>query len=82
MEATATSLRDIEFIEDNKVDNRWNSINAWGPTVMLPVFQLLGTGYKEKRIISKMLNDTFDVFTKIDFAYDDAVASVKCRTLS
>ena len=76
VEATATSLRDIELIEGNRVDNRWNSINAWGPTVMLPVFQLLGTDYKEKKIVSKMLNDTFDLFTKIDFVYDAAVASV------
>ena len=44
---------------------------------MLPVFQLLGVDYKEKRIISKMLSDTFDVFTKIDFVYEDAVATVK-----
>ena len=77
VDATATSLRDIELIEENKVNNTWNSINAWGPTVMLPVFQLLGTEYKEKKIVSKMLNDTFDVFTKIDFVYDDAVATVK-----
>lgn len=77
VEATATSLRDIELIEENKINNTWNSINAWGPTVMLPVFQLLGTNYREKKIASKMLNDTFDVFTKIDFVYDDAVATVK-----
>ena len=77
IDATATSLRDIELIEENKVGNTWNSINAWGPTVMLPVFQLLGTQYKEKRIVSKMLNDTFDIFTKIDFVYEDAVATVK-----
>lgn len=77
VDATATSLRDIELIKDNNVNNVWNSINAWGPTVMLPVFQLLGIEYKEKKIVSKMLNDTFDVFTKIDFVYNDAVASVK-----
>lgn len=77
IDATATSLRDIELIEGNKIGIIWNSINAWGPTVMLPVFQLLGTQYKEKRIVSKMLNDTFDIFTKIDFIYEDAVATVK-----
>lgn len=77
VDATATSLRDIELIEENKINNTWNSINAWGPTVMLPVFQLLGTEYKGKKIVSKMLNETFDVFTKIDFIYDGAVASIK-----
>lgn len=77
IDATATSLRDLELIEENKVGNAWNSINAWGPTVMLPVFQLLGTNYRDKKIISKMYNDTFDIFTKIDFVYDNAVATVK-----
>lgn len=77
VDATATSLRELERIGDKNVDRTWNSITAWGPTVMLPVFQLLGVDYKEKRIISKMLSDTFDVFTKIDFVYEDAVATVK-----
>lgn len=76
VEATATSLREIE--EEN-LDQTWNSINAWGPTVLLPVFQFLGTEYRQKTITSKMFNDekSFDSFTKIDFIYDDAVASVK-----
>lgn len=77
IDAVATSLRDVELIEENKVDGTWNSINAWGPTAMLPIFQILGTNYKEKRIISKMLNDTFDIFTKIDFIYNSAVATIK-----
>lgn len=54
IDATATSLRDIELIEENKVGNTWNSINAWGPTVMLPVFQLLGTEYKETDVYPEL----------------------------
>lgn len=77
IDATATSLRDIELIQDKKVGSDWNSICAWGPTVMLPVFQILGTEYKEKQIVSKMLDETFDIFTKISFVYDSAVATIK-----
>jgi len=77
VDATATSLRELDLIEDKNVSNTWNSITAWGPTVMLPVFQLLGINYKDKKIISKMINDTFDIFTKIDFIYDNSVATVK-----
>ena len=46
---------------------------------MLPVFQLLGTHYRQKSICTRMLNRDlrFDGFTKIDFVYDNAVASVK-----
>lgn len=77
VDATATSLRELDLIEDKNVKNTWNSITAWGPTVMLPVFQLLGINYNNKKIISKMINDTFDIFTKIDFVYDNSVATVK-----
>lgn len=77
VDATATSLRELDLIEDKNVSNTWNSITAWGPTVMLPVFQLLGINYKDKKIISKMINDAFDIFTKIDFIYDNSVATVK-----
>lgn len=77
VDATATSLRDIDLIEESNFNGVWNSINAWGPTVLLPVFQLLGTDYKEKKIISKIKDKDFDLFTKIDFLYDDAVATVK-----
>lgn len=77
VDATATSLRDIELIKDNNIEYTWNSINAWGPTVMLPVFQLLGTDYREKKIMSKIIDDSFDLFTKIDFVYEDSVATIK-----
>lgn len=56
-----------------------NSICAWGPAAMLPIFQLLGVNYNSKRITSKIINEErqFDGFTKIDFTFDKAVASVK-----
>lgn len=76
VEATSTSLRNLE---EANLDIEWNSINAWGPTVLLPIFQILGTKYKKKMIISKFWDKekSFDSFTKIDFIYDDAVANVK-----
>lgn len=79
VEATATSLRDITAIQKNQIEETWNSICEWGPTVLLPVFQLLGTEFKQKWIISQFANKDklFDAFTKIDFVYDDAVASIK-----
>ena len=46
---------------------------------MLPIFQLLGTNYREKQIISHFVDKkkTYDTFTKIDFIYDSAAASLK-----
>lgn len=77
VEATATSLRDIEIINKKQMDATWNSICAWGPTVMLPVFQLLGTEYCQKHIVSKLADEHFDLFTQIEFIYKNAVATVK-----
>ena len=79
VDATATSLRDINEIQENQIGQTWNSICAWGPTALLPIFQLLGTEYKQKTIVSKFLNKekSFDLFSKIEFVYNDAVASVK-----
>lgn len=72
IDATCTSLREFE-------DNSWNSITSWAPTALLPIFQILGVDYKEKNINSLFLEDAsnFDLFTKIDFLYDNAVASIK-----
>lgn len=62
-----------------KNDNIINSLKDWGPTALLPIFQILGIDYKSKRIVSKFLDkkNKSDAFTKIDFVYDNAVASIK-----
>ena len=56
-----------------------NSLKDWGPTALLPIFQILGTKYKSKKIISnfKDFEKRNDNFTKIEFIYDNAVASIK-----
>lgn len=40
-------------------------------------FQILGTDYVDNTIISKKIDDYFDLFTKMDFVYKNAVATVK-----
>ena len=57
----------------------WDSITSWGPTALLAIFQLLGTKFKEKTIISSPLNNqkSFDKFTQINFIYNHSVASLK-----
>lgn len=66
IDATCTSL--------NKTD--WPGIYEWGPTALLPVFELLGDKF-EKTIITHKDGQGNDLFTKIDFVFDHAVASVK-----
>ena len=71
MDATCTSLSNVQ--------KEWNSICAWGPTALLPIFQLLGTDYCQRQMISRLDDDKnfFDAFTKISFIYPHAVASIK-----
>ena len=73
VDATCSSIKDIECSEEI------NSLKDWGPTALLPIFQILGTNYKSKRIISNFVDqeNKHDAFTKIDFVYDSAVASIK-----
>lgn len=79
VDATCTSLKNFEDRNEDELSDTWNTICEWGPPALLPVFQLLGTDYKESNIVSLPLRDhkDFDVFTKIDLLYTDAVASVK-----
>ena len=46
------------------------------PTALLPIFELLGTNF-EKKIITHLDENGVDLFTKIDFVFDNAVASIK-----
>ena len=68
VDATCTSLRSI-------AEDAWDSICDWGPTAMLPIFNILGNGYKTKNIVSHIDDEGHDQFTKITFLYDHAVAS-------
>lgn len=79
IDATCTSLQEMCMLEKDGYTNSWNSICAWGPTAVLPIFQILGTNYKSKQICTKYLDKStrFDAFTKISFLYDNAVASIK-----
>jgi choline-phosphate cytidylyltransferase len=77
IDSTSTSLRNVKNYDD--LNNEWSSICSWGPTDMLPVFQILGCQYKEAQF-SSIYEDpksTFDLFTKISFNYSHATATTK-----
>ena len=78
VDASCTSLRDNDISPDERRE-KWNSICMWGPNAMLPVFQLLGTNYKSKTIVSHIEDESvmYDNFTKISFVYPNSVASIK-----
>jgi len=76
VDAVCTSLKKLN---PSNIENTWNSICAWGPTAMLPIFDILGANYDDVNLTSYYLNQDkkFDLFTKGDFKYHDAVASFR-----
>ena len=76
IDSTCTSLRNVQ---DEEIPTAWNSICGWGPTAMLPVFQLLGSEFSEYGISTYYLDEknSYDSFTHICFQYPDGVATIK-----
>lgn len=70
VDATCTSLNPT-------TQDSWNSICSWGPTAMLPIFDILGAEYKSKKIISHIDKSGCEQFSKVEFIYKHAVASLK-----
>lgn len=72
VDSTCTSMK-----EKNK--NNIHSLYDWGSNALLPIFQILGTNYVSKDIISSYFDEEKqnDRFTKINFLYKNATASIK-----
>ena len=79
VDSICTSLKQVDYTNKAELEQTWNSLSAWGPTAMLPIFQLLGTDYEKKEILSRVRNEKYkyDEFTKVTFRYPHAVASIK-----
>lgn len=70
IDSVCTSLKSANPIS-------WDSsYDSWGPTALLPIFQIFGTQYEDISIFTKKENGN-DSFTKIAFKYHDSVASIK-----
>ena len=80
VDATCTSLRTYgNFGEKSR---KWGSLEGWGPTALLPVFQILGTQYTEMDFFS-LVDEEYpetDAFTKVNIRYPEATATIKVGT--
>lgn len=74
IDATCTDMS-----KSKNEDYEVKSFERWGPNCLLPIYQILGTKYKDYRIISHFKDEDKkqDEFTKIDFVYENATASIK-----
>ena len=79
VDSVCTSLREGINLEGVDYSQKWNSMCGWGTVALLPIFQILGTNYIKETITTKFLDKAanMDAFTKIDFVYPGAVASIK-----
>ena len=76
IDSTCTSLRDVN--DPKYIETGWSNYCMWAPTAMLPIFQILGTDYKQKMIVTRSAKTPgFDEFTHMEFIYDHAVATAK-----
>lgn len=80
VDSTCTSLRTYgNFGEKSR---KWGSMECWGPTALLPVFQILGTDYTDINFFTvddKEYPGT-DAFTKANLDYPNATATIKVGT--
>lgn len=76
IDVTCTSIKKFD---ETEAKYTWNSISAWGPTALLPVFQIFGIEYKKKNILTCIESQKYhyDSFTKIDFYYSNSAATIK-----
>lgn len=68
VDATCTSLK--------KDRTDWSGIYEWGPTALLPIFELLGSDFDERTVLFQN-QDHADIFAKMDFISKKAVACAK-----
>ncbi|EQI12695.1 UNVERIFIED_ORG: cytidyltransferase-like domain protein [Clostridioides difficile F501] len=76
VQATCTSLQDLQA-SDAVLAEKWTSATAWGPTALLPIFQLLGTDYADLVMLKCAMAEesAFDAYGKIDLVYPGAVGT-------
>ena len=78
VDATCTSLSITDKLRSGQ---KWGSLEAWGPTTLLPVFQILGTKYDNKSFFSIYDEKSeLDMFTKMNFIFPEATATIKVGT--
>ena len=71
--AVCTSLADLSGDNSSTLADKWPSSRAWGPTALLPVLQVLGTGYRSFDFVKAPLagHGGFDAFGEVRLVYPD-----------
>lgn len=73
IDATCTSLENYDWLVKTKY---FSSFTDWGAIALLPIFKLLGLGYRKVSFSSLSDDKLDDIFTKVNIEYDGAIATV------
>lgn len=78
IDVTCTSQTEKYFTSDMRLADKWSGIEGWGSKALLPVFQIMGTVYDKKLIISHLSDseNKNDEYTRIILVYKDKTANV------
>ena len=79
IDSSCTSLKTNEGPSTRAVLPEWGSMEAWGPTALLPILQILGTSPNDCCIASRLMVDKLelDAFSRVMLQYPTAIASAK-----
>lgn len=78
VDATCTSL---STDKDEIIARRWGALQSWGPTALLPVFQIFGNHFTDIQWFSRNSNDEeLDLFTRASIVYNNAAATISVGT--
>lgn len=79
VDSTCTSLRSENINNSIIYRKNWDGIYEWGPTALLPIFQILGCKFRTYDIVARFSDEDkeHDEFVKMSFLYNNAVASIK-----
>ena len=78
IDSVCTSLQK-KIPKNGKKEQLWSGFEAWMPTALLPIFQILGIHNCMEHFVTSYYDNEkhFDKFTQINIVYPDAVATAK-----
>lgn len=79
VDATCTNLNTNRPPYSLSHETAWSSMSAWGPTALLPIFQILGASPETVQFSSlcDLEDKTFDNFSRINVEFKGAVGNAK-----
>lgn len=78
VDSVCTSLMEKNPLHEQR-EQLWSGFEAWAPTALLPIYQILGTEKCSESFVASFYNEEkhFDRYTQVNIVYPDAVAMAR-----